>query len=106
MSRAELQIVLEPGPWEGEQYADCWPVGGELNGQVHLQTAEPIDARSVRVELRWHTEGRGNRNEQIVDTVELHQGELAGPHSYDWPFQLRVPDDGPISYEGHYIHTV
>ena len=104
MSDATLEIELAAGPWKGEEYTDCWPVGGRISGIVRAHTLEPVKARGVRVELEWHTTGRGDRDRDVVSTAELHSGDLDGPNDYKWPFELRVPEAGPISYAGHYVN--
>ncbi|MBN1491007.1 MAG: hypothetical protein JXA69_13910 [Phycisphaerae bacterium] len=106
MSKPDLQIELSPGPWPGHDYAGCWPVGGRIAGTLRAQTFEPVKARGVRVELGWHTEGRGDTDKKVVDTVTVQEGSLHGPQAYQWTFELAVPSDGPISYHGHYINIL
>ncbi len=51
--------------------------------------------RSVRVQLRYWTEGRGDRDEVVVS-----KAELPGAPSGAGRFELPVPADGPMSYDG------
>jgi hypothetical protein len=106
MNAGELTIELDAGPWEGEDYVNSWPVGGVITGRVRYAHHEEVEAGTARVDLRVHTEGRGDRDEQTGASVLLHEGGLSGGRGYEWPFELRVPPDGPISYSGRYINLI
>ena len=106
MSATELQIELVPGPWPGAEYVGCWPIGGRIAGVLRARTVEPVKARGVRIELAFHTEGRGDTDKNAVDTVTLHEGPLHGPQEHQWKFELAVPADGPITYHGHYVNIL
>ncbi|MBN2446201.1 MAG: hypothetical protein JXO22_05730, partial [Phycisphaerae bacterium] len=55
----QITLMLDPGPWQGPDYVDTWPVGGKITGRVRVVSPDGTKARGVRVEFRWKTEGRG-----------------------------------------------
>lgn len=59
---------------------------------------------AVRIELRWRTEGRGDRNSG-VGAVHRH-GPEQGPIPPQLEAALRVPGDGPVSYDGQMIRVI
>ena len=61
----------------------------------------PKTPRSVRVALKYRTEGRGNTDEAELTTVELH----ADSQGYQ-QFQLKVPEEGPVSFDGNLISLI
>ncbi len=59
--------------------------------------------RSIRVALIMRTEGRGDVDQRTIAEVGV---ELDRFGSASTPFSLRVPPDGPISYDGRLIRVV
>jgi hypothetical protein len=100
-----IRIESAPGPWEGPEYQNSWPVGGTIQGRVRCLPAEAMKTRGVRVGVRWRTEGRGTTDEGFADELVLHEGDLRAGQEYDWPFELEL-GEGPISYEGNLIRIV
>ena len=102
MSDPSLRVELENGIAE---------VGGSFRGRLirapildDLAESSPAQGvRGVRVNLTWHTEGRGDR-----DRAEL--AEVAFPIDAngraDAHFELPVPPFGPISYDGNLIRVI
>jgi hypothetical protein len=103
MSDTTLNLELDHGPWEGAQYDNCWPAGGVVTGRVSCYAQSVVKARGVRIDLGWATSGRGDRDKSIVASVDLHKGNLGPTRSYNWRFEIPIPEDGPISYQGHLI---
>ena len=106
MSDSVLNIELQPGPWPGEAYRKAWPIGGLIRGKVHVEPKEPIRANAVRVELGWHTEGRGDEDSDTPTSVTVYEGNLSAATRTTMNFELNVPETGPITYQGHYIHIL
>jgi hypothetical protein len=61
----------------------------------------PKTPRSVRVTLQYRTEGRGNTDKADVTEVQLH----ADNQGYQ-QFQLKVPSQGPVSFDGNLISLI
>ncbi len=101
---AGLELHLDAGPWPGEQYARAWPVGGRISGNIRVVSTDETRARGVRVDLSWKTEGRGNVDNSRVVKEVLHEGHITAGSDFKLPFELLVPADGPITYDGHYIN--
>ena len=73
--------------------------GEELAGEVSWQT----ESSPGRVELRlfWHTQGKGMRDVEVVDTKIF---DNTGPHDRR-AFQFQLPDS-PYSFSGKLISVV
>lgn len=59
----------------------------------------PKTPRELTVELRYTTSGRGDTDEDVVDTVSFP----ARPTGTE-KFELHLPAAGPITYSGNLIH--
>ncbi len=87
MSDSYMRIELEQ-PW-----AEC---GGWISGTASWDG--PKTPRSVRVTLKYETEGRGNRDRGEVTKNDLH----ADRQGYQ-QFKLKVPKNGPVSFDGNLL---
>lgn len=100
MSEPALAVEVERGIVE---------VGGSVSGQLRLAselddlaTESSQRVRAVRVSLRFTTEGRGDTDERSVAELEFpvdHNGRVEAR------FDLTVPHDGPISYDGRLVRV-
>ena len=76
-------------------------LGEEVRGTASW-TIETKQPKAVTVALRWYTEGRGDQDKDIAESIEQDlSGPAAGVTSV--PFRLRVPDDAPVNYDGMMI---
>ena len=82
-----MRIELER-PW-----AEC---GDWVSGTASWDG--PKTPRSVRVTLGYETEGRGNTDRGEATSLELH----ADSQGYQ-QFKLKVPERGPISFDGNLL---
>ncbi len=99
-----IDIELDKSDWDDPRFERYYLAGSTVRGKVVVTASEPLDARAVRVAAGWHTEGRGDRDEGMVASATLHQGSIMGRQEF--PFELKLPEDGPVTYEGHYIRIV
>lgn len=106
MSKPVVTIELERGPWPGDAYEHAWPVGRCVTGRVRIDASVATKTRRITACLEWKTEGRGNRNTGTASRVTIHEGDLYEGMSIRYEFELRIPEDGPISYEGHLIRIL
>lgn len=105
MTEGQLAVEVDPGPWPEPEHAHCWPVRATVTGMVSWDSPKPTKIRSLTVELRWRTEGRGDTDQASAARQELAKGQLP-PGQHRWPFQLALPPEGPITYEGHLIRII
>lgn len=89
--------------------SDIVEVGGAFTGRI---SRAPVDGqqndqtmgkvRAVRISLSYRTEGRGDVDTKTFGVIEVPVDEY-GIASEE--FALRVPANGPISYDGVLIRT-
>lgn len=89
-SDSYMNIELDQ-PW-----AEC---GDYVSGTVSW--SGPKRPRSVKVRLRYRTEGRGNTDKGEASEVEV----LADNQGYQ-QFRLAVPSEGPVSFDGNLISLI
>lgn len=81
-------------------YNDVIEVGGRVEGEVE-RAADLTPAgdrlRAVRLSLIGRVSGQGDPDQWTATAVEVPAGDDG---SISARFQLTVPDDGPISYNG------
>lgn len=70
--------------------------GETIQGVVSWQLDEP--PKELRLHLLYHTQGKGDEDVGIVETVEFDQPQAAGVE----PFRLTAPA-GPHSFSGRLI---
>jgi hypothetical protein len=79
--------------------------GATLEGSVTITPPADLCCTGVKVRLEWHTEGRGDRDQQKVDEMVVFQGVLNAEQPAVFAFRLSLPDQ-PWSYAGHYINIL
>lgn len=101
MTDPSLVVDLEQGIVE---------VGGVFRGRLRragqlddLSSENKQNVRGVRVSLGYTTEGRGDTDEQTVAELEFGVDEYG---RVDTGFELRVPSNGPISYDGRLVRLL
>ncbi|MFV0523481.1 MAG: hypothetical protein ACK5RL_03170 [Acidimicrobiales bacterium] len=77
-------------------------LGGRIRGQL-IRTANAPTGSGLFLELRYRTEGRGTPDEGQALWIQLPDNTM-GPTAY--PFDIVVPTDVPISYDGRLIRVV
>ena len=100
MSEPALDVAVERGIVE---------VGGTVSGRLRL--AGELDdlasdsnqrVRAVRVSLGYTTEGRGDTDARAITELEFPVDQYGGVEA---TFDLSVPRQGPISYDGRLIRV-
>jgi len=99
-----INIDLDPGPWANAELRDYRLAGGEIGGRVVVHVDEPLACRGLVTRIGWHTEGRGERDEEEVFHQTLHHGDLSSGQ-FSFPFTAKLPIS-PVSYAGHYLTIV
>lgn len=82
------------------------PVGGRLKGTVRWAPAAETKIRRLIIKAGWRTEGRGDEDEQEVFRAE-HPGQTVPAGGLvSVAFEVPIPEDGPITYEGKLIRIL
>src|SRR6266581_389261 len=99
MAHVDIELTLQPG----EDQADPrrYEPGSTIRGWARLTPDGTVHCRRVVARLEWHTEGRGDRDQECADEVELASGSLVGPLAQG--FTLALPQQ-PWSYTGYFIN--
>ncbi len=105
MAQASIEVILHGGDMEGSLRR--YPPGAELSGAVRVIPDGDVRCNHLHVRLRWHTEGRGDRDESVIHSADVYQGTLRGGGGApgEYAFQFRLPG-APWSYAGHYVNIV
>ncbi|MCA9934912.1 MAG: hypothetical protein H6662_11070 [Ardenticatenaceae bacterium] len=103
MAKADISITLHRDDG-GTDYTTFSP-GKMLRGTVMIMPDSDVNCEHLYVHLGWHTEGRGTRFTQKVETRDLFQGTLSAGRPMTREFDFVLPAS-PWSYDGHYISIV
>ena len=103
MSNATFEIEIRGGELEGELMR--FRPGDTLQGSVRITPDEDLKARHVYARLQWHTEGRGDRDRDVIEDLDLFQGILRAGSPIYYSFHFKLPEH-PWSYAGHYVNIV
>lgn len=81
-------------------------VGGYVSGRAVWMPNAGQKARAVKMAVRWRTEGRGtmNKGEVWTTNLPLTAGMPLAPVTI--PFNVTLPPDGPVSYNGNLIRII
>ena len=102
MAKADISMTIQHD--DGAGYTTFAP-GQQLRGTVMVVPDSDVNCEHLYVHLGWHTEGRGTRFTQKVETRDLYQGTLNAGRPYTREFDFVLPAS-PWSYDGHYISIV
>ncbi|HYU32194.1 MAG TPA: hypothetical protein VEW48_08520 [Thermoanaerobaculia bacterium] len=70
--------------------------GDAIDGTVRWKLPKP--PKTIELRLFWSTEGRGDQDLQVVETVPFESPEAQDQRA----FRIRLPE-GPYSFSGHLI---
>jgi hypothetical protein len=76
-----------------------------LEGTITITPQANLNCNGIKVRAEWHTEGRGDRDQQKADERIVFQGVLAGGQPVVFAFRLTLPEQ-PWSYTGYYINIL
>lgn len=81
--------------------------GGVVTGRLIVRPDAAVKVQGSSVSLQWRTEGRGDKESRAVATVDLGAlGELGPMQERSFPFEFRVPEEGPMSYDGKLVRIL
>lgn len=76
-----------------------------LHGDLTIIPDEDVRCKAVVLTVGWHTEGRGTRHAETVDTQTLLEGNLRAGIPAQVAFVVQLPE-APWSYQGKYVSVV
>jgi hypothetical protein len=79
--------------------------GSFLEGTITVTPQADLNCSAIKVRAEWHTEGRGDRDQQKADEMVVFQGVLSRGQPAVLAFRLTLPEQ-PWSYTGHYINIL
>lgn len=79
--------------------------GDTLSGVIQIHPDTTIQCRSVEYRVGWRTEGKGRRNEGIVQEKHFDITEINPASPFYEQFDVQLPRS-PWSYAGHFINIV
>ena len=79
--------------------------GEEVAFSVEIIPEEDVSFRSLTVGIAWHTEGKGDRDEEIVQSSVMKDGVLTGGVPLSDNFSFTLPDR-PWSYAGELVNII
>ena len=103
MSSAKFEIDIRGGEVHGSLVR--FRPGETLQGSVRITPIGDLQTRHVCVRLKWHTEGRGDRDQAVIAEQDMFQGLLRDGTPTYYSFHFRLPDQ-PWSYAGHYVNII
>ena len=81
-------------------------VGDRVTGHVLWNPSSQSNPRGIIVMAQWRTEGRGDSTSDIVAELRADAGPTGFTPPVQLPFELTLPSDGPISYNGKLIRVI
>ncbi len=79
--------------------------GDVIRGSIQITPDSDLKCKHIYIRARWHTEGRGDKDEGIGAEQDLFQGKLrTGVPAY-YSYHLKLPQE-PWSYAGRYVNII
>jgi hypothetical protein len=93
--------------FQGQEGASipAYTPNSEMIGVLNIDVRERIAVKEIELELVWETEGKGDRNREVVDRDVIFVTEITPDNPVKHPFQFDLPDM-PWSYQGELIQVV
>ena len=89
---------------EGESIPTYRP-GDDIIGVVNIDTSKLLTVNRVELELGWETEGKGDRDSEVLDRDLIDITELVPGEGVQHPFAFVAPRR-PWSYSGMFIRLI
>lgn len=103
MAGATIEVSLSGGETTGT--LTRYRPGETIRGEVLVIPDGDLRCNHLRARLKWHTEGRGDRDQETVAEADLFQGTLPAGMPRQYPFAFELPRQ-PWSYAGKYINII
>jgi hypothetical protein len=79
--------------------------GDQIEGSVEIFPDNPIRCQAVEVAVKWYTEGKGRRDEGIVESQRFDVRQIDPGQGFSEQFRVTLPST-PWSYAGHFINII
>jgi len=79
--------------------------GDQIEGSVEIFPNNTINCQAVEISVLWYTEGKGRRNEGIVETQRFDVRQIDPQQGFNEQFRVTLPST-PWSYAGHFINII
>jgi hypothetical protein len=99
----DIKITIRGGRDEGGVRA--FKPGDLVQGSIQITPDQDAKCKHLYVRLRWHTEGRGDRDDGVAAEGDLYQGDLKSGVPFYQRFHLKLPES-PWSYAGMLVNIV
>lgn len=94
--KATINVLLHGG--------QIFHPGQQIKGSVQIWPNQMnLKSRKIELKLEWFTEGKGDRDGEVIEKKELNFDEFKGMAADEFRFML--PNE-PWSYTGHYINII
>ncbi|MGQ9630743.1 MAG: hypothetical protein ACUVXI_10590 [bacterium] len=100
-----MKNVIEISFDVGEPVGDTVAVdaGGRIRGSVLIRPERDIKCKKVTLVGGYTVRGAGTHEGANFVEKEIHRGAIRGGEEVRSSFDWDISEDGPISYQGHYI---
>lgn len=98
MSKCDLRIEIESSD-------RIFTPGQTLRGHVEVDVNARCQCNGLTLTREWRTHGRGNRASGSSREMTLFSGTWQPGETYSYPFEVEIPESGPLSYHGHYLNV-
>ena len=88
----------------GEAGEPVFWAGDRVAGSVSLWPEHDLGCRGIDLQLCYRTGGRGSPESIEVITERIWTGPVTQGQSVESRFDLLLPPDGPVSYQGKLFH--
>jgi hypothetical protein len=85
---------------------DAVTLGNTVRGRVSFTPSKEVKPRKIQVFLGWRTEGRGSTAKDTLVTGTHESGPVSAGETVTVPFEFRIPDDVPVSFDGRLIRMI
>jgi hypothetical protein len=97
MSKCRLSITLDRDP-------PHYRPGDTLKGTLLAEVESDVKVDSLVVSSGWRTHGKGNVDEEEVDSEPFGAKHWSAGERHEFPFSFVMPA-GPVSYHGHLLNV-
>jgi hypothetical protein len=97
MASCDLSIELDEGKTR-------YQPGESVSGRVVVRTDSPVKCDGLDAKLEWFTHGKGNEDQEAVETERLFTGQWSGGETVAYPFRFTAPAT-PLSYAGEILNV-
>ncbi|MEO0562451.1 MAG: hypothetical protein AAF125_10070 [Chloroflexota bacterium] len=103
-SGSRINIYTRFAGKEGESIPYYHP-GDDMVGVVNIDVTQSINVNRIDIELGWETEGKGDRDREVIDRDVIDAVQLVPDDAIQHPFSFVAPRM-PWSYDGTLIRVV